>query len=76
MLNLAYLEQVEHYLTSGQFEEDFGYSAEGRRFEMLEFLEKIMDLSELADATATRIIFKGSALQQLAGVKTPDDTKM
>ena len=72
MLNMPYLEQLEEYITSGNMEEDFVWSAEGRRHEMLEFLEKLMDVAELADAAATRMIFKGN-LGTLAGIKTPDD---
>lgn len=70
MLNLSYLEELEEYLKSGRMEEDFQWSAEERRHEMLEFLEKLMDVAELADEAATRMIFKGS-LGTLAGVKNP-----
>ncbi len=47
--------------------------AEERRQEMLEFLDKLMDLGELADQTATSIIFKGSALGALMGMPKRDD---
>lgn len=47
------------YLQSGQFEEDFSYSSTDRRGEMLEILEIFMDISDEADAVATRVIFKG-----------------
>lgn len=57
-LNHQYLAEIEHYLQSGRFSEDFMYSPEERRYEMLNFLEKLMDLGELADETATRIIFR------------------
>lgn len=67
MLNAKYLEELEEYMKSGQMEEDFKWSAEERRQEMLEFLEKLMDLGELADQTATAIIFKGSQLGALVG---------
>ena len=67
MLNAKYLEELEEYMKSGQMEEDFKWSTEERREEMLEFLEKLMDLGELADQTATAIIFKGSQLGALAG---------
>lgn len=67
MLNAKYLEELEEYMKSGQMEEDFKWSAEERREEMLEFLEKLMDLGELADQTATAIIFKGSQLGALMG---------
>lgn len=71
MLQLADLEAFELYLRSGDFEDHFSYSPEERRFEMLELLEKIMELSELSDEVATRIIFKGGPLAHLAGVKAP-----
>lgn len=67
MLNAKYLEELEEYMKSGQMEEDFKWSAEERREEMLEFLEKLMDLGELADQTATAVIFKGSQLGALMG---------
>ncbi len=64
-LNINYLAELEEYLSSGRLEEDFSYSPEERRHEILEFLEKLMDVAELADATATRLIFKGSQLGAL-----------
>lgn len=59
-LNYQYLLDLEEYLHSGRYAEDFMYSPEERRHEMLEFLEKLMDLGELSDETATRIIFRKS----------------
>lgn len=73
MLNRAYLDELEEYLTSGHMEEDFQWSAEERRHEMLEFLEKLMDVADLADAAATRMIFKGR-LGALAGVQALQKT--
>ncbi len=70
MLNLAYLLELEAYMNSGSMEEDFKWSAEERRAEMLEFLEKLMDIGELADATATAMIFRGSQLGALMGVSS------
>ena len=72
MLNKKYIEELEEYLKSGNLEEDFKWSVEERRGEILEFLEKLMDLGELADATATRIIFKGQ-LGALMGI--PGETE-
>jgi hypothetical protein len=57
-LDMKYLQEVEKYLRSGYYREDFLHSPEERRYEMLEFLEKLMELGELADETATRIIFR------------------
>ncbi len=67
MVNMKYLEELEEYMKSGNLEEDFKWSTEERRQELLEFLEKLMDLGELADATATAVIFKGSQLGALFG---------
>ncbi len=59
-LNLAYLAELEEYLVSGRFAEDFSYSSEERRHEMLEFMEKLMDVAEHADGVATKIIFRNA----------------
>lgn len=72
MLQLADLEAFEHYLKSGEFEDHFSYSPPERRFEMLELLEKIMDIADTADEVATRILLQGSPLGQMAGFTAPD----
>lgn len=72
MLNFKYLEEIENYMKSGDMEEDFKWSVEERRQEMLEFLDKLMDLGELANETATAIIFKGSALGAMMGTPKPE----
>ena len=75
MLNAKYIAELEEYLKSGDLEEDFKWSVEERRGEILEFLEKLMDLGELADETATHIIFKGQlgALMGMPGEGSADD---
>lgn len=67
MLSEKLLDEFEEYLTSGRLEEDFEYSAEDRRFEVLDYLERFMDLAEKVDETATRLIFKNSQLGELMG---------
>lgn len=66
-LNLKYLEELEEYMQSGTMAAHFECSGKERRHEMLEFLEKLMDIGELADATASKIIFKNSQLGALFG---------
>lgn len=56
MLNEKLLTEFEEYLTSGQLEEDYGYSAEDRKVEILEFLERFMDIAEEVDKVATRLL--------------------
>jgi hypothetical protein len=67
MLNARYITELTEYLKSGDLAEDFKWSVEERRGEILEFLEMLMDLGELADETATKIIFKGQ-LGALMGI--------
>ena len=65
MLNEKFLDELEEYLKSGRLEEDFEYSTEDRRYEILDYLERLMDVAELADEVATRLIFKSSQLGAL-----------
>ncbi len=65
MLNEKFLNDLEEYLKSGSLEQDFECSSEERRLEILDYLERLMDLAELADETATKIIFKNSGLGQM-----------
>lgn len=69
MLDSAYLDRLAEYFASGDLDFDFEHGDEERRQNILECLEKLMDLADTADELATRLIFKGGLLQQLAGVK-------
>ena len=60
-LNYDYLLELEKYIGSGDLNDDFFWSPEERRLEILNFLEKLMDVAELADEAATRIIFRKPA---------------
>ncbi len=68
MLHDTKLAEIKDYLSSGKLADEFEFSAESRRHEILEYLESIMELGELADATATSVIFKGSPLLQMTGL--------
>lgn len=59
MLTANDLTELENYIRSGELEADFKDGCENDRHYLLELLEKLMDLGDLADAAATRIIFKG-----------------
>ena len=69
MLDSAELDALAEYFASGDLAFDFEHGDEERKQKILEFLEKLMDLADQADELATRLIFKGGMLQQLAGVK-------
>ncbi|GAB6058608.1 hypothetical protein [Desulfonatronum parangueonense] len=69
MLPMDTLREIENMLTSGQIAKDFEDGCENDRYLILDFLEKLMELGEAADKTATEIIFKSSYLEMLAGAK-------
>ncbi|ADH84834.1 hypothetical protein [Desulfurivibrio alkaliphilus] len=58
MLNEEYLRELEQYIASGRMEQEFACAPEQQRLTMLDQLEKLMDVAELADQAVTRIIFK------------------
>lgn len=58
MLSIEDIEQFADKIRSGELEEEFRDSPEFKRHEILELLEKIMDLSDLCDEAATRMIFR------------------
>lgn len=60
MLTMKDLEEFESRLKSGALEEEFKYAPEERRIEILELLERLMDVADLADEVATRLIFRGA----------------
>ena len=59
----------ENFFTSGDLAFEFEHGDEDKRMAILEYLEKLMDLSDIADELATRLIFKDGYLEALAGVK-------
>lgn len=73
-LNTKYIQELLEYMNSGAMAEDFQFSGEERRFEMLEFLDLVMDLGEAADKAASAMIFRDSQLGMFAG-GVPDDSK-
>lgn len=69
MLPMECLREIEEMLSSGRLVEDFQDGCENDRHLILDFLEKLMDLGEAADKTATEVIFKGSYLEMLASAR-------
>lgn len=62
MLTIAQLDEFEKFIRSGELERQFKNSGEYERHHILELLEKVMDLADLADEAATRLIFRGLPL--------------
>lgn len=74
MLTEKDLDEFATYMSSGAMEQDFRDGCENDRFYLLNLLEKFMDVAELADETATRLIFKGSLSAMFPGKKPDGDT--
>ena len=69
LLNMEYLEKVEKYITSGDMAFEFENGDEDRRYAILDFLEKFMDVAEIADEQATKLIFKEAYAELATGEK-------
>lgn len=67
LLDITVLEKLEAFITSGDLAFEFEHADEDKRFEILDYLEKLMEVAELADAQATKLIFKEGYLEALAG---------
>lgn len=67
MIDMEYLGKIEEFISSGDLKFEFDNGTEDKRYEILDFLEKLMDLGELADENATKLIFKEGMLDQMAG---------
>jgi len=67
LMDTAYLDKIEAFITSGDMAFEFDNGDEAKRYEILDFLEKLMDLAELADETATKLIFKEGYMEMLSG---------
>lgn len=61
MLTLKDLNEFESYIKSGRLEAEFKCGPEVKRLAILELLEKLMDVADLSDEVATRLIFRGLA---------------
>lgn len=61
MLSLADIQQFEEYIKSGELEREFRNGPEEKRLELLELLEGVMNVADMADEVATRLIFRGSS---------------
>jgi len=70
LIDTAYLEKLRAYMESGDLAFDFDNASEADKGVILDFLETLMDLSDLADATATQVIFKKDYLDAALGVKS------
>lgn len=60
MLTEEDLDAFARYMESGEMEQDFTDGCEHDRYYLLNLLEKFMDVADIADKTATKLIFKGS----------------
>lgn len=67
MLTQKDLDEFAEYLKSGQCEADFKDGCENDRLYILNLLEKFMDVADLCDETATKVIFRGNLSALLGG---------
>ncbi len=70
LIDSAYLRKLRQYFESGDLAFDFENASEADKGEILDFLESLMDLADLADATATRLIFKDTYADAALGINS------
>jgi hypothetical protein len=58
MLNAKAVAEFREYLSSGRWEEDFGYRTPDGQSEMLDLIESLFGLCELADEVLTRRLYQ------------------
>ncbi len=58
MLSQKQLEEFKEYLKSGQWEEDYGYRTKDGQEEMLDMLESLFELCDIADEILTKKFYK------------------
>ena len=58
------LDDFADYMKSGEMEQDFRDGCEHDRLFLLSLLEKFMDVADLADETATKLIFRGNLAER------------
>ncbi len=67
MLTEQDLDEFARYMQSGEMENDFRDGCEHDRHYLLNLLEKFMDVADMANETATKLIFRGSLGALLPG---------
>ncbi|WP_243544586.1 hypothetical protein [Pseudodesulfovibrio tunisiensis] len=72
MIDTDYLNRLEEYFKSGDCQFEFDNGDEDRRYAILDFLERLMEVAEQADELATKLIFKGKLDLLAGGGQTPD----
>lgn len=64
MLTIKDLQEFAEKLGSGELEREFDRAGENGRHEILELLEKLMDVADLANVVASSIIYRGLKLPE------------
>ena len=58
MITSKNIKQFREYLASGRWEEDFGYMTKDGQDDMLDLLDSLFELCELADKVLTKKLYK------------------
>ncbi len=58
MITAKAVEEFKEYLKSGRWDEDFGYRTPDGQGEMLDLIESLFELCEIADEVLTRRLYR------------------
>ncbi len=63
MITARQVREFKEYLASGRWDEDFDYRTPDGQAEMLDFIESLFDLCDVADEVLSRRLYKNMAGQ-------------
>jgi len=58
MITSRQVEEFKEYLSSGRWDEDFGYRTQDGQAEMLDFMESLFELCDLADEILSKRLYR------------------
>lgn len=67
MITARQVAEFKEYLSSGRWDEDFGYRTQDGQDEMLDFIESLFDLCEIADKVLTKRLYRNMSGEETGG---------
>ncbi len=61
MITARQVKEFKEYLSSGRWDEDFGYRTPDGQAEMLDFMESLFELCDLADEVLSKRLYRNMA---------------
>jgi len=73
MITTRQVAEFKEYLSSGRWDEDFGYRTPDGQAEMLDFIESLFDLCETADEILSKKLYRNMSGEETVDI---DETQI